>query len=308
MSAARVAIVGVGHVGGAAAFALTLASFADQLLLVDVDPKKRDAQVRDVSDAAYSSNSRTLVRAGTCREASQCDIIVITVGSKFALGQTTIELTYRNISIVQSLIKEMAPFQKDAVLIVVSNPVDLLATLVQQASGLPASQVIGSGTFLDSVRLRGMVTEYTKVPAKSIHLFVLGVHGEHQVVAWSRATIGSMPIDEALAKDNSVLDHQQLEKDYKNQSKEIIQAKGSMPFGIGTIITCLCSSIIFNKRNVLPVSHFQPRFGCYLSMPAAVGRRGIAQSFPILLDKDEDNRLSDSAKALKSNLDRISKF
>ncbi|KFA70151.1 hypothetical protein S40285_06616 [Stachybotrys chlorohalonatus IBT 40285] len=258
MSAARIAIVGVGQVGGAAAFALTLSSFADQLLLVDVDPKLRDAQVRDVSDAAYSSNSRTLVRAGTCREASQCDIIIITVGSKFALGQTTIELTYRNVSIVRDLIQEMTPFQQDAVLIVVSNPVDLLTMLVQQTSGLPASQVIGSGTFLDSVRLRGMVADCAKVrpisfktfdcisanlenqaAAKSIHLFVLGVHGEHQVVAWSRATIGSMPIDEVLAKDNSVLDREQLEKDCKHRSKEIIQAKGSMPFGIGTIITCL---------------------------------------------------------------------
>lgn len=221
----------------------------------------------------------------------------------------------------------MTPFQQDAVLIVVSNPVDLLTMLVQQTSGLPASQVIGSGTFLDSVRLRGMVADCAKVrpisfktfdcisanlenqaAAKSIHLFVLGVHGEHQVVAWSRATIGSMPIDEVLAKDNSVLDREQLEKDCKHRSKEIIQAKGSMPFGIGTIITCLCSSIVFNKRNVLPVSHFQPRFGCCLSMPAAVGRRGIAQSFSILLEKDEDDRISDSAKALKSTLDRINKF
>ncbi|KFA74057.1 hypothetical protein S40288_05167, partial [Stachybotrys chartarum IBT 40288] len=236
MSAARIAIIGVGQVGGAAAFALTLSSFADQLLLVDVDPKLRDAQVRDVSDAAYSSNSRTLVRAGTCREASQCDIIIITVGSKFALGQTTIELTYRNVSIVRDLIQDMTPFQQDAVLIVVSNPVDLLTMLVQQTSGLPASQVIGSGTFLDSVRLRGMVADRAKAAAKSIHLFVLGVHGEHQVVAWSRATVGTMPIDEVLAKDNSVLDREQLEKDCKHRSKEIIQAKGSMPFGIGTII------------------------------------------------------------------------
>lgn len=181
----RIAIIGVGEVGGAAAFALIISSIARELLLVDINTTLRDGQVRDLSDVAYSSNSVTRVRAATHHEAGQCDIVVITAGSKsvlgmksfFAkpprslmfdprpLGQPNLERVYRNVSIIRNVVDAMKPIRQDAIVVVVSNPVDLATTLVLELSKLPQEQVLGAGTFLDSVRIRGMIADEIGVRA-----------------------------------------------------------------------------------------------------------------------------------------------
>ncbi|EAA58351.1 hypothetical protein AN5842.2 [Aspergillus nidulans FGSC A4] len=161
--ASRIAIVGVGQVGAAAAYALVLGSIADELLLVDTRAAWRDGQVRDLSDAAYASRSKTRVYSATYREASQCDIVVITAGSKYLYGQTSMDYLYRNTSIVRSIINEMKPFRSDTVLLIVANPVDLMTSLAKELSNLPSAQVLGSGTFLDSIRLRGLLADETGV-------------------------------------------------------------------------------------------------------------------------------------------------
>ena len=191
----RIAVVGVGQVGAAAAYALILGSIASELLLVDVKVDLRDGQVRDLSDVAYSRNSGMRVRAATHREAGQCDIVVITAGSKYSIGkgsnvrklinccpegassydfsgQTIIEHMYRNIATIRSAVKAMKPFRSDTILLVVANPVDLLTSLAQELSGLPTSQVLGSGTFLDSVRLRGLLAAKAGVRTNNSYVFV----------------------------------------------------------------------------------------------------------------------------------------
>lgn len=159
----RIAIIGVGQVGGAAAYSLVQSSVADELLLVDNKTELRDAQVRDLTDVAYALNSPTRVRAATYHEAGQCDIVVITAGSKLTPGETTVAATYRNIAIVRTAVNAMTPMRPDTILVVVSNPVDLLTSIACQLSGLPRSQVLGSGTFLDSARLRGLLADQIKV-------------------------------------------------------------------------------------------------------------------------------------------------
>lgn len=155
----RIAIIGAGQVGGAAAYALILGSVASELLLVENNVPLREGQVRDLADVAFAVNSTTRVRAATYHEAGQCDVVVITAGSKHALGESSVATTARNASIVRSVVNAMTPFRKDTVLLVVSNPVDLLTSLARQLSRLPAKQVLGSGTFLDSARLRGLLAD-----------------------------------------------------------------------------------------------------------------------------------------------------
>ncbi|KAJ6439849.1 cytochrome oxidase c assembly domain-containing protein [Purpureocillium lavendulum] len=244
----RIAIIGAGQVGGAVAYSLILQSLASELLLVDEDIERRDGQVSDLSDVSYGHNSHTKVRSATHREAGQCDIAIITAGSKYTLGQTTVEQIHRNAFIVRNVIDAMVPFKSDGILIVVSNPVDLLTSLAQKLSGLPASQVMGSGTFLDSIRLRGLASDKLEVSANSIGVYVLGVEGDSQVVAWSAATIGSMPIHESSPPSES-LSRLELETACKERSKEIIRAKGSCPFGLASVVCSICSSIILDKRN-----------------------------------------------------------
>ncbi|BDD60263.1 hypothetical protein MPDQ_006181 [Monascus purpureus] len=300
--ASRVAIVGVGQVGAAAAYALVLGSVTSELLLVDMKTDTRDSQVRDLSDVVYGSNSGTSVRAATYHEAGQSDIVVITAGSKYSLGETSIQHMYRKMGIIQSVINAMRPFKPDTILLVVANPVDLLTSFAQKLSGLPPSQVLGSGTLLDSVRLRGMLADKAGVAASSIDLYVLGIHGDSQVVSWSTATIGGVPVDKSLP---DTIDHKELENECKNRSRSIVRAKGSTPFGIGYVVSSICSSILLDKRNVRPVSHFRPEYGCCLSLPVVLGRQGIVREIDPLLSSSEKKDIAESAKSLKESIDRI---
>ncbi|KAL2133620.1 hypothetical protein VTI74DRAFT_2022 [Chaetomium olivicolor] len=299
----RVAIVGVGQVGGAAAYALILSGVASELLLVDVKIEMRDAQVRDLSDVAYGIGGGTRVRAATHSEAGQCDVVVITAGSKYFLGETSIQHMHRNIGVLRSVIGSMTPFRSDAIVLVVSNPVDLLTTLVQELSGLPKFQVFGSGTFLDSVRLRGMLAEKTGVAASSIQLSVLGVHGDAQVAAWSSATINGVPIDQFLPPEQC--DHASLADECKQISESIFLAKGATPFGIGSVVASICTSILLDKGDVQPISHFQTEHGCCFSLPVVLGRKGIMRTVQLPLSSDEKAHITRSAERLKETMERI---
>ncbi|KAF5268067.1 hypothetical protein BFJ63_vAg10872 [Fusarium oxysporum f. sp. narcissi] len=299
----QIAIVGVGQVGGAAAYSIILTSFVSELLLVDLDIDLRDGQVRDLSDVAYSCNSSTRVRAASHHEAAKADIVVITAGSKHMIGQTTIDYTSRNMSIVREVVETMKPFRLDTILLVVSNPVDLLTSLAHEISGLPTSQVLGSGTFLDSVRLRGLMAMRARIAANSIDIHVLGVHGNSQVVAWSAATVAGVPINTSIPPN--ILDRVELADECKHWSQSIIRAKGSTPFGLGSIVSSLCASIFLDKRNVRPVSHFQPDFGCYFSLPAVIGKKGVMSTIQMTLDSDEEAHIAKSAKELSETIDWI---
>ncbi|BCS17640.1 lactate/malate dehydrogenase family protein [Aspergillus puulaauensis] len=302
--ARSIAIIGVGQVGSAAAYSLILGSVASDLFLVDNRSEWRDGQVRDLSDVAYAIGSRTRVRAATHQEARQCDIIVITAGSKYFYGQTSLDYLYRNAGILGGIVNEMKPFQKDTILLVVANPVDLLTSLAKELSGLPASQVFGSGTFPDSVRLRGMVADQAGVAANSLDLYVLGVHGDTQVTAWSSAAVGGIPLKKALPP-GKLIKEKDLENECKNRSRSIIRAKGATPFGIGTIVSSICASILFDKHNIRPVSHFQPEYGCCFSYPAVLGRTGIVHTVHMPLSMDEEQRVTESVTAMKEKLDKV---
>ncbi|EXK24625.1 L-lactate dehydrogenase [Fusarium oxysporum f. sp. melonis 26406] len=295
-SSSRIAIVGVGEVGGAIAYNLTLGSIASELLIVDLDLTLRNAQVEDLSDVAYSTGSSTRVRAATFRETAQSDIVVITAASKRTLGQTTADYTSRNTFMIREVMDAMKPFRSDTIMLVVANPVDLLTSIAQEMSGLPKSQVIGSGTSLDTSRLRGMVSP------SSIGVFVVGVH-EDQVTAWSTATVGAVPISEVQMF--STFDHTRIDSICKHRSQVIIRGKGSAPFGIASVAANLCCYILLDKREIIPVCHYQPQFDCCLSMPAIIGRKGILSTMHLSLDDQEQWAIAASAKHLKDKIEWI---
>ncbi|KAH7247612.1 lactate dehydrogenase/glycoside hydrolase [Fusarium redolens] len=304
-SSSPIAIIGVGEVGGAVAYNLTLGSIASELLLVDLDLTLRNAQVEDLSDVAYSTGRSTRVRPATYREPAQSDIVVITAASKHTLGQTTADYTSRNTSMIREVMDAMKPFRSDTILLVVANPVDLLTSIAQEMSGLPKSQVIGSGTSLDTSRLRGMVASRGSVSPSSIGVFVVGVHGEEQVTAWSMATVGAVPISEVQMF--SSLDRTRIDSICKHRSQVIIRGKGSAPFGIASITANLCCSILLDKSEINPVCHFQPQFDCCLSMPAIIGRKGILSTMHLSLDDQEQAAIAASAKHLKDRIEWIQK-
>ena len=190
----------------------------------------------------------------------------------------------------------MKPFREDTVLLLVANPVDALTYFAQQYAGLPKSQVIGSGTFLDSARLRGILANKAEVAASSIDAYVLGEHGESQFVAWSLASIGGVPLDKVTSHE---IDKQSISEETKNKATNIIDNKGVTNYGIGAVAASICKSILFDQRNIRPVSHWQEDLGVCLSMPAVLGRQGIVRTVPMPLSEGEKVKLRGSAETLK---------
>jgi len=202
-------------------------------------------------------------------------------------------------SILKRVITQMKPIKQDTILLLVSNPVDVLTTFAQEIAGLPRSQVIGSGTFLDSVRLRGLLAEQAEVAVNSIDAYVLGEHGDSQFVAWSIATIGGVPIDKAIT---GTLDRTKLEDTTRHKAQTIIKAKGATAYGIGSIVASICSSILFDKHSVRPISHYQEDLQCCLSLPVVLGRKGIVRTIPLPLSEEEKKLLEASAKSLNETI------
>lgn len=214
------------------------------------------------------------------------------------LGESRTDLIGRNKAILESAINDMKPFRPDTILLLVANPVDVLTYFAQKFSGLPKHQVIGSGTFLDSARLRGILATKAEVAASSIDAYVLGEHGESQFVAWSLASVGGVPLDEAMAASQSI-DKKAIAEETKNKATNIIQSKGATNYGIGGVAASICKSILFDQRNIRPVSHYQNDLDVCLSVPAVLGRKGIVRNVPMPLSGEEKELLEKSAKALR---------
>ncbi|KIW99624.1 L-lactate dehydrogenase [Rhinocladiella mackenziei CBS 650.93] len=301
-SRSRIAILGAGSVGSAIALCLILNPVASEVLLVDLNIALRDAQVKDLGDATTYHGAvgggGVRIRSGTHKEAGQCDIVVISAGAKQRHGESRTDLLGRNLAILRSATNDMKPFREDTVILLVANPVDVLTYFAQKYSGLPKGQVIGSGTFLDSARLRGILADKIGVDAGSVDAYVLGEHGESQMVAWSCITIGAVPLDQCLPP-NTAINRKGIAAETKDKAAKIIEAKGATAYGIGALSASICKSILFDQRNVRPISHWVEELGCCLSLPVVLGRRGIVRSLNMPLNQEEKNMLAKSADALR---------
>ena len=301
----KIAVIGTGSVGSTIAYSLILNPIAGDILLVDPQTAVRDAQAQDLSDATYHGNTSTQVRAAESKEAGQCDVIVMTAGAAQKEGESRTDLIGKNKEILKSAIEDMKPIREDAILLVVANPVDALTYFAQQFSGLPKSQVFGSGTFLDSARLRGILAQKAGIAASSIDAYVLGEHGDSQLVAWSHVSIGGVPLGQVFTEKE--IDKNAIAEETKTKAAAIAESKGATAYGIGGVASSLCKSILFDQRNIRPVSHWQEELGVCLSMPAVVGRQGIVRTIPMKLSDQERKNLEESANSLKEVIEGTEK-
>jgi len=301
----RIAILGSGEVGSTIAYSLILNPVAGEILLVDPKEEVRDAQVQDLSDATFHGDTSTMVRAGTHKEAGQCDIVIITAGAAQKKGESRTDLVGRNLKILGSAIEDMKPFREDTIILLVTNPVDILTYFAQKFSGLPKEQVIGSGTFLDSARLRGILSKKCGVAASSIDAYVLGEHGDSQMVAWSNATVGGIPLESALP--DTTFDKSSIAEDTKNKAASISETKGATAYGIGGVSSSICRSILFDQRIIRPLSHYQEDMDVCISMPVVIGRKGIVRQIPIKLSESEQKELKQSAKSMREIIEDAEK-
>ncbi|KAH6625525.1 lactate dehydrogenase/glycoside hydrolase [Boeremia exigua] len=301
-----IAIIGAGDVGATIAYSLILSSTTSEILLVDPQEDLRDAQIQDLADAAAHTNTPTAIRAGTPAEAGQCDIIVFAAGAKQKEGESRTDLLSRNKSILESSLHDMRPFGAHTVLLLVANPVDTLTQLAQRASGLPTPRVFGTGTTLDSARLRSTLASRARVATSAVHGWVLGEHGSSQVVAWSGVRIGGAALEAALPSGVSV-DKEAVAADVRDTAARVIAGKGSTNFGIGAVAAGLCGSVLRDEGVVRVVSWWHAELGVCLSSPAVVGRGGVVRGVDGGFSEEEREGLEESAKALRGVLEELEK-
>jgi L-lactate dehydrogenase len=302
MRHAKIAVIGAGAVGSASVYAMMWKNIAAEIILVDLNETKCRGEILDLSDAIPFSCTSCL-RQGTLKEAGQADIIVIAAGARQKPGQPREELLKTNWTIVSSIVKALEPINKQAVIIMVTNPVDIMAYCAEQLSGLPKKQVFGTGTLLDTQRLRGIISKHVSVAEQSIHAYILGAHGTMQFAAWSCASIAGIPATQYPGMNADTLE--KMVQETTNRVYEIIECKDATYYGIAACVADICECIIFNQRRALVLSSFIPEFGISLNLPVILGEKGIETIVPITLTEHERHELKKSAEHLKSLIETI---
>ncbi len=302
MKQSKIAIIGAGRVGSTIAYALMMRNVVAEIMLVDINQELCAGEVEDLSDA-LSFSSTSAVYTATPEQAAKADIIILTAGKAQEPGQSRIDLVQTNATIAKSVVSSLKNINPDAVIIVVSNPVDIITRVVQETGILPATQIFGSGTMLDTQRLRGYIAKKVDVAEQSVHVYILGEHGDSQFVALKDADIGGVPLEKFPGLDKGIIET--LAKKARDKAYEIIKCKGSTYYGVATCVAAYCENILFNQRRVMPVSCFVERLGVTFSLPCVIGQKGIEQIIDIPLDQKETEQLEASAQVLKTVFEQL---
>ena len=305
----KVSIIGAGFVGATAAYALMISGIATEICLNDINMDKAMGEVMDLVHGT-SFVKPVNIYAGGISETKDSDIIVITAGAGQKEGETRLDLIDKNYKIFQSFIPEIAKLSPDAILLVVSNPVDILTYITYKLSGFPKSRVIGSGTVLDTSRYKYVLGKYFEVNNNNIHGYVIGEHGDSEVTTWSNGKIGAQSFEEYSETRNLQWDDEikkVIEDDVKNAAYEIISRKKATYFAVGLAINRIVEAIFRDENTILSVSSlFEGQYGIkdiYLSIPTIVNRKGANGILEMKLAADEEEKLKSSAKILKGHLD-----
>jgi L-lactate dehydrogenase len=301
----RVAIVGTGFVGSTTAYALLLSRTPAEIVLIDRDERRADGHVQDLRDAEVFSHT-TRVVTGQFDDCCSADVIIITAGASQSGRRSRLENLNETAAILKGLVRDVARSNPHGILLIASNPVDVLTYAAWKWSGLPPGRVIGSGTSLDTSRFRRRLAEHYGVASDNVHAYVIGEHGESQVALISSARIAGVPLESFCRELNLPYDKdglRQIATDTQAAGLEIIRAKGATYYGIGTALARIADAILRDEHAVLTVSSLAPasmELGeVSLSLPTIIARDGVARVVSIPLDASERQALEASAETLK---------
>lgn len=307
----KVAIIGCGFVGASCAFALMQSGMFSEMVLIDVDKNRAEGEAMDISHGMpFAKPSK--IYAGDYDDIIDAGIIVITAGANQKPDETRLDLVHKNVKIFRSIIPQISERNCGGILLVVSNPVDVLTYVAAKLSGFTENRVIGSGTVLDTARLKRAVSEHLTVDSRSVHAFIIGEHGDSEIAAWSGANISGIPLSdfcELRGHYKYAENTTRIAEEVKNSAYEIIEKKQATYYGIAMSVRRICEVILRDEKSILPVSSIM--YGEYgisdvaLSMPAIVGKNGVETKVPITLSGDELERLQQSASMLRDVLDEV---
>lgn len=307
----KVAIIGCGFVGSSSAFALMQSGIFSEMVLIDVDRNRAEGEALDISHGVPFA-SPMKIYAGDYSDLGDAAMVVVTAGAAQKPGETRLDLVNKNVAIFKSIIPQIRESGFSGVLLIVSNPVDVLTYAAIQMSGLPEAKVIGSGTVLDTARLRYMLGEHVDVDPRDVHAYVMGEHGDSELVAWSSATVAGVPLSE-FCELHGHYQHREAEariaEDVKNSAYTIIEKKYATYYGVAMAVRRICTAVMRDEDCVLPVSSLMVgEYGLSdlcISMPTIVGRNGVVARVPVSINDDEEKELQKSAAALKAIIEKV---
>jgi len=304
----KVAVIGCGFVGSASAFALMQSGLFSEIVLIDSDQAKAEGEALDISHGVPFAKP-VKIYAGTYDDVKDASIIVLTAGANQKPGETRLDLVKKNISIFKAILPQIKQSGFHGILLVVANPVDILTTVAIKCSGLPENHVLGSGTVLDTARLKFELGNHLNVDPRSVHAFIIGEHGDSEIAAWSSANVSGIELNRFCEMRGHFHHEEAMERianDVKNSAYEIIEKKKATYYGIAMSVKRICEAIMRDEKSILPISsmmHGDYQIeGISLSMPAIVGIDGVETHVPIKLNEDEAEKLRKSAQTLKEIL------
>lgn len=312
MEKSKVVIVGTGFVGMSYAYALLNQGAVEELILIDINHEKALGEAMDLNHGLPFAPRKMTIRAGDYSECKDAGLVVITAGVNQKDGETRIELLTRNASIMKSVVNSVMASGFDGIILVASNPVDILAYVAWKESGLPVTKVIGSGTLLDTGRLRYEISRIVNIDSRNVHAYILGEHGDSEFVSWSNAHIGAKPIVDVInsMEEINFEDLQTIHKSVRDAAYEIIKRKKATYYGIGMALVRITQAIFDNENRIIPVSVLNDGlYNCekdiFIGLPAVLNRDGIHHVVKLQLPPDEEEKLQKSATILRDNLEKM---
>lgn len=302
--------MGAGFVGAAAANALVLRGVATEIVLVDVDVEKAVAEAADIAHVTpFAAPVR--MTAGEMPDLAGAAVVVVTAGVAQAPGQSRMDLLQRNAAIVGQIVPDVVKHAPEAAVLVATNPVDLMTLVAERRAteaGVPAERVFGTGTMLDTARFRQILGARIGVDVTHVHGYVVGEHGDSEVLVWSSLDVAGRPLAEFVGTTGGTWtddDRRQIEDEVVNAAYRIIQVKAATYYGVAAVIARAVEVVVRDRRSVLTVSAWTPSYGCALSLPRLVSGAGVVREVGVTMDADERSRLERSAEVLRERLERL---
>lgn len=307
----KCAMIGCGFVGASAAFSLVESGLFSELVLIDANQDKAEGEAMDLSHGMPFVRPMDIY-AGSYDDLTDCGLIIVTAGANQKPDETRMDLVNKNVGIFKSIIPEIKKRDCEGILLIVSNPVDILTYVALKLSGFPSNRVIGSGTVLDTARLKYLLGEHLDVDSRSVHAFIIGEHGDSELAVWSSANVSGINLNhfcEICGHYNHMEAMERLYEDVRDSAYEIIRKKGATYYGIAMAVRRIAECIVRNEHSILPVSsliegHYGLS-GICMGVPTIVGSCGIQKVLDIPLNEEEQQKLAFSAAALKTVLDTL---
>jgi len=298
----KVVIIGCGNVGMSYAYALlNQRTSVNELVLIDINEERIEGEVMDLNHCLAFAPSKIDIKVGSYEDCRDAKLVVIAAGANQNPGETRMDLINKNSKIFKSIVENVMSNGFDGIFIVATNPVDVMTYLTFKYSKLPSNKVMGSGTTLDTARLRYMVGEKIDISPKSVHAYVIGEHGDSEFVLWNSATVGLQKLTDFILKEDMV----KIEEDVRNAAYEIINKKGATYYGIGMCLVRITNAILNNENSIVTVSSYDVNNDVFVGGPTVLNKDGVKQRIFVELTDEETNKLQNSIDIIKDAINSV---